>query len=80
MVGEGVGSEVPKGGSERGGRGGWGAEGRSEPFEGSQVNHTPLAETVVFVVQERDTKHAGVLPMTTICRDTASPPLVSVPS
>ena len=36
--GEGAGPEVPEGGSERGGGGGWGAEGRSEPFEGSHIN------------------------------------------
>jgi hypothetical protein len=33
--GEGAGPEVPEGGSERGGGGRWGAEGRSEPFQGS---------------------------------------------
>jgi hypothetical protein len=33
--GEGAGPEVPEGGSERGGGGGWGAEGRSEPSQGS---------------------------------------------
>ncbi|MGA9656416.1 MAG: hypothetical protein WBV96_21140, partial [Polyangia bacterium] len=36
--GEGAGPEVSEGGSERGGGGRWGAEGRSEPFEGSHVN------------------------------------------
>ena len=35
--GGGAGPEVPEGGSERGGGGGWGAEGRSEPFEGSHA-------------------------------------------
>jgi len=35
--GEGAGPEVPEGGSERGGGGGWGAEGRSEPFQGSHI-------------------------------------------
>ena len=29
--------------SERGGGGGWGAEGRSEPFEGSHPNRQPAA-------------------------------------
>jgi len=33
--GEGAGPEVPEGGSERGRGGGWGAEGRSEPSQGS---------------------------------------------
>ena len=35
--GEGAGPEVPEGGSERGGGGGWGTEGRSEPSQGSHV-------------------------------------------
>jgi SAM-dependent methyltransferase len=41
--GEGAGPEVPAGGSERGGGGRWGAEGRSEPFEGSHISDTSLA-------------------------------------
>jgi hypothetical protein len=40
--GEGAGPEVPEGGSERGGGGGWGAEGRSEPFQGSHIS-VPLS-------------------------------------
>jgi SAM-dependent methyltransferase len=40
--GEGAGPEVPAGGSERGGGGRWGAEGRSEPSQGSHISDTSL--------------------------------------
>jgi len=39
--GEGAGPEVPVGGSERGGGGGWGTAGRSEPSQGSHVGQPP---------------------------------------
>jgi hypothetical protein len=46
--------------SERGGGGGWGAEGRSEPFQGSHISEQPPGEVMLLIDRSRSVGTGGM--------------------